>query len=93
VPAWYAALGDDAAMEAEAGFWTSVASRYPNDPAIFSYDLQNEPNVYPGDTEDVVGAPFAPCDPDGPGPAPLSLLDFTSVHVYPQAYGTSRMRT
>jgi len=36
VPAWYAALSDDAAMEAEAGFWTSVASRYRDDAAIFS---------------------------------------------------------
>jgi len=80
VPAWYAGLGDDAAMEAEAAFWTAVASRYPDDPAIFAYDLQNEPNVYPGDTEDVVGVPFAPCDPDGPGPAPATGFSYVHNH-------------
>lgn len=47
VPAWYAALDDDARWEAQAAFWEAVAECCAGSPAVFCYDLMNEP-VVPG---------------------------------------------
>lgn len=33
------------ALEAQAAFWEAFAARYRNEPAIFAYDLLNEPHV------------------------------------------------
>jgi len=60
VPAWYDALGEAGRWEAQAAFWRAVASRCAASPAIFCYDLMNEP-VVPGKgdrREDWLGKPF-----------------------------------
>lgn len=48
VPQWYDELDEQNRWNAQAVFWESVASRCANSPAIFCYDLMNEP-VVPGD--------------------------------------------
>lgn len=45
VPAWYDALSDSARWDAQAAFWKAVAGRSKDSPAIFCYDLMNEPVV------------------------------------------------
>ncbi|MEX2174064.1 MAG: cellulase family glycosylhydrolase [Pirellulaceae bacterium] len=47
VPAWYDALGEAGRWNAQAAFWEAVAKRCAASPAIFCYDLMNEP-VVPG---------------------------------------------
>jgi len=47
VPAWYDALEEAARWEAQAVFWEAIAARCAKSPAIFCYDLMNEP-VVPG---------------------------------------------
>jgi hypothetical protein len=47
VPPWYDALEEEARWEAQARFWEAVAERCATSPAIFCYDLMNEP-VVPG---------------------------------------------
>ncbi len=47
VPEWYDALGEEARWEAQADFWQAVARRCACSPAVFCYDLMNEP-VVPG---------------------------------------------
>jgi len=47
VPAWYDALEETARWESQARFWEAVAARCAKSPAIFCYDLMNEP-VVPG---------------------------------------------
>jgi hypothetical protein len=47
VPAWYNALGEAKRWEAQARFWEAVAGSCAASPAIFCYDLMNEP-VVPG---------------------------------------------
>ena len=47
VPAWYDELDETARWEAQANFWEAVAARCAKSPAIFCYDLMNEP-VVPG---------------------------------------------
>jgi hypothetical protein len=47
VPAWYDALGEPARWAAQARFWEAVAGRCAKSPAVFCYDLMNEP-VVPG---------------------------------------------
>lgn len=47
VPDWYDALSEEERWKAQAVFWTSVAETCANSPAIFCYDLMNEP-VVPG---------------------------------------------
>jgi hypothetical protein len=57
VPAWYDALGAAERWRVQAGFWRAVAEVCRASPAIFCYDLMNEP-VLPGDkpeTEWLVG--------------------------------------
>ncbi len=45
VPPWYDALSESARWTAQAHFWGSVAERIGQSPAIFAYDLINEPVV------------------------------------------------
>ena len=47
VPAWYSDLGEKERWEAQARFWDAVADRCAASPAIFCYDLMNEP-IVPG---------------------------------------------
>jgi len=47
VPPWYDALDESARWEVQARFWQLIAARVANSPAIFCYDLMNEP-VVPG---------------------------------------------
>jgi len=43
VPAWYDKLSDAGRWAAQACFWEAVAAHCANSPAIFCYDLMNEP--------------------------------------------------
>ena len=45
VPAWYDALSESKRWQAQAQFWDAIAARCANSPAIFCYDLMNEPGV------------------------------------------------
>lgn len=47
VPAWYDALDEKGRWAAQAKFWEAVAGRCRDSPAVFCYDLMNEP-VVPG---------------------------------------------
>ncbi len=61
VPAWYDKLGEKERWDAQANFWQAVASRCVSSPAVFCYDLMNEP-VVPGGRRkdgDWLGPPFA----------------------------------
>ncbi len=61
VPAWYDALDEQGRWEVQARFWRAVAGRLKDSPAVFCYDLMNEP-VVPGgrrDDGDWLGPPFA----------------------------------
>lgn len=44
-PPWYVALPEAARWEVQARFWGAVAERLAGDPAVFAYDLMNEPLV------------------------------------------------
>ena len=48
VPAWYDALEEEGRWAAQAVFWDAVAACCATSPAVFCYDLMNEP-VVPGD--------------------------------------------
>lgn len=48
VPAWYDQLNDQERWQAQAHFWSAVAKQCANSPAIFCYDLMNEPVVHAG---------------------------------------------
>lgn len=60
VPAWYDALDEPERWTAQARFWRAVASRCAASPAIFCYDLMNEPVVPGGRRKDRewLGPPF-----------------------------------
>jgi hypothetical protein len=61
VPAWYDKLDEQSRWEVQARFWQAVAGRCAKSPAIFCYDLMNEP-VVPGGRRangDWLGPPFA----------------------------------
>ncbi len=61
VPAWYDRLAEQDRWDAQARFWRAVAERCAASPAIFCYDLMNEP-VVPGGRRtdgDWLGPPFA----------------------------------
>jgi hypothetical protein len=45
VPAWYDELDEPGRWAAQATFWEAVASRSAASPAVFCYDLMNEPVV------------------------------------------------
>lgn len=47
VPAWYDALSEEARWDVQARFWEAVAARGAASPAVFCYDLMNEP-IVPG---------------------------------------------
>lgn len=48
VPAWYDALDAPARWEVQARFWRAVAQTCKDSPAVFCYDLMNEP-ILPGE--------------------------------------------
>lgn len=56
VPQWYHRLNETERWEAQARFWEAVARACSNSPAIFCYDLMNEPVV----TEDKKGRDWTP---------------------------------
>jgi hypothetical protein len=56
VPPWYNALPETQRWEAQARFWEAVAKTCAASPAIFCYDLMNEPIV----TEDKTGRDWTP---------------------------------
>lgn len=43
VPAWYDALDEQGRWAVQGRFWEAVAARCANSPAVFCYDLMNEP--------------------------------------------------
>jgi hypothetical protein len=47
VPGWYDSLSEEERWEVQARFWQAVAGRCAGSPAVFCYDLMNEP-VVPG---------------------------------------------
>jgi len=51
VPSWYDVLAEHDRWEVQARFWEAVAGRCAASPAVFCYDLMNEP-VVPGDKEE-----------------------------------------
>lgn len=61
VPAWYDALDEPQRWAAQAGFWSAVARVCARSPAVFCYDLMNEPVVAgtPRPPGDWLGPPFA----------------------------------
>lgn len=61
VPEWYDRLDEQKRWDAQARFWESVAARCANSPAIFCYDLMNEPVVAGGQKkrDDWLGPAFA----------------------------------
>src|SRR5262245_38689582 len=52
VPAWYDKLGEKERWDAQANFWEAVAGRCSRSPAVFCYDLMNEPVVPGGKRKD-----------------------------------------
>jgi hypothetical protein len=58
VPAWYDKLSEKDRWDVQARFWQAVAGRYAACPAVFCYDLMNEPVVPGGKGEDWLGPPF-----------------------------------
>lgn len=61
VPAWYDTLTEKERWDVQARFWAAVAGRCAKSPAIFCYDLMNEP-VVPGvrrEKGDWLGPAFA----------------------------------
>jgi len=61
VPAWYDQLDEKQRWAAQAKFWEAVAQRCAKSPAVFCYDLMNEP-VVPGGSRprgDWLGPDFA----------------------------------
>jgi len=61
VPAWYDALDEAARWKVQARFWRAVAQTCASSPAVFCYDLMNEPVVTGGDKLEkdwLAGKPF-----------------------------------
>jgi hypothetical protein len=61
VPAWYDQLDEAGRWAAQAEFWEAVSTVCAKSPALFCYDLMNEPVVPGGEQpqEDWLGPPFA----------------------------------
>ncbi len=61
VPAWYDTLSEQDRWQAQAVFWEAVAQTCSDSPAVFCYDLMNEPVVPGGDQrrDDWLGPAFA----------------------------------
>jgi hypothetical protein len=51
IPKWYDALGESERWAVQARFWENVAKVCAGSPAIFCYDLMNEP-ILPGDKKE-----------------------------------------
>ena len=51
VPAWYDALNEEGRWAVQARFWEAVARAGADSPAVFCYDLMNEPIVPSGKAE------------------------------------------
>ncbi len=60
VPAWYDALDEAGRWAAQAAFWKAVAQTCRDSPAVWCYDLMNEPVVPGGQRKagDWLGPPF-----------------------------------
>jgi hypothetical protein len=60
VPEWYDKLAEQDRWDAQARFWEAVAKRCADSPAVFCYDLMNEPVVPGGKRKegDWLGPPF-----------------------------------
>jgi hypothetical protein len=52
VPAWYDALAEKERWAVQARFWEAIAGRCAGSPAVFCYDLMNEPVVAAGRRKD-----------------------------------------
>ena len=59
IPDWYDGLSEKDRWRAQALFWEAIAVRCANHPAVFCYDLMNEPVVPSGKTEQWLGPAFA----------------------------------
>ncbi|MCC6127181.1 MAG: cellulase family glycosylhydrolase [Pirellulales bacterium] len=61
VPDWYDALDEKGRWAVQARFWEAIAACGANSPAVFFYDLMNEPVVPGGNRQpkDWLGPPFA----------------------------------
>jgi sugar phosphate isomerase/epimerase len=61
VPGWYDKLSEKERWDVQARFWRAVAGRCADSPAVFCYDLMNEPIVPGGRRQDGdwLGPPFA----------------------------------
>jgi hypothetical protein len=61
VPAWYDSFWEKDRWDVQARFWEAIAQRCAKSPAVFCYDLMNEPVVAGGKREagDWLGPPFA----------------------------------
>ncbi len=61
VPAWYDALSEADRWTAQATFWSAIAKHCESSPAVFCYDLMNEPIVPGGkrNAGDWLGPAFA----------------------------------
>jgi len=51
VPEWYDAMDEAARWEVQALFWEAIAKNCAQSPAVFCYDLMNEP-ILPGDKKE-----------------------------------------
>jgi hypothetical protein len=58
VPAWYDKLSEKDRWGVQGRFWQAVAGRCAASPAVFCYDLMNEPVVPGGKGKDWLGPPF-----------------------------------
>lgn len=60
VPAWYDTLSESERWDAQARFWQSIAKTVAQSPAVFCFDLMNEPVVPGGRRQDAdwLGPPF-----------------------------------
>ena len=76
IPAWYRALDDEGRIQAETAFWSAIAGRMADEPAVFCYDLQNEPKINYEDTEELVSPPFG-------GPNGYHFVNYHLRHVSP----------
>jgi hypothetical protein len=59
VPAWYDKLAEKERWAVQAQFWQAVAGRCAASPAVFCYDLMNEPVVPGGKGKEWLGPAFA----------------------------------
>ena len=59
VPAWYDNLTEEDRWDVQGRFWRAVAACCADSPAVFCYDLMNEPVVPGGNGKEWLGPPFA----------------------------------